>query len=328
MKRKRVFLAAICILLIRFPINAQVDYIKDYYPNIYKAEMEYMDKNYAQAFVLYNKAFNNAPPLRLHLRKAISAAIKSKNKDKAFEWLDSTVNRGTSWKYIKKIRGIRKLRGSRKWRDFKENFEENRALWASRLDSNLIAEIRQLGAMDQKYRNPKERNNIIKDTIMVNGEVRHREITYREKQREVDRINIKRVVEIIEAYGYPEEKLTGPYSENREYNDGVFTDIGLILTHNFRNAGYDLSELLVNEIRKGAMNPELYGYIYDYTQGLAIQTYGTQNKMRGGIKIPPLAKYPIKDVEKLDERRISIGLEPIQNHFRKNKFVIKNNLSK
>lgn len=49
MKRKNVFLVAMCILLIKFPINAQVDYIKDYYPKVYKAEMEYMDKNDTEA---------------------------------------------------------------------------------------------------------------------------------------------------------------------------------------------------------------------------------------------------------------------------------------
>jgi|SRR5699024_7351978 len=58
----------ITILLFSFLIScsgstkSDCNYITDYYPKIYKAEIQYQLQNYQKAFKLYQEAFNSCKP--------------------------------------------------------------------------------------------------------------------------------------------------------------------------------------------------------------------------------------------------------------------------
>ena len=328
---------SICIILFYFILPSiikaqELNYISNYYPFIYKAEMKYMDKDYTEAFLLYKKAFENEEPLRPHLMWAITSSIKSKHFNETFEWLEKASLKGSTLKYISKLKGINKIKNDKRWNLYLSSFNSLRESWKKTLNDSIITEIKKMSLGDQLYREgskKNERDKVVRyDTVQIEGMEKQaipRKGFY--LQREIDTKNIKRVIEIIHKYGFIEEKIIGPYFEKKKYDD-PWTDIGLIIIHGLwiKDTKDTLINLLKLEVKKGNCFPFLLGYSIDYAESSRspFQIYGTGNILK--FSIPPFQVSPVRNPKELNERRISIGLEPIENYFRKNK-LIKNKIT-
>lgn len=304
-------------------LNAQ-NYIDNYYPSIYKAEANFQKKKFKEALEYYKEAFSKEEPLRPNLNMAIKCAIKAKQYEIATKWLELSVSKGADWK---KIDGLKKLKSKIDWDFEKEKLIDIRLKWQNSLDSGLIEELEKMVEKDQLYRTgklKKYRTVVVKtDTIKswsTDSLIFIPQIGFN-IQRKYDEENIKRLIEILNRKGYPEERLIGPFKEKREYQD-VFTGIGLIVIHGFFLREYKdtLTTLLKKEIKEGRCYPELLGYSLDYSEGSVSQTYGTGHFLK--FSFPPFHLYKLKYPNELNRYRAGIGMEPLDNYYQRHKFLI------
>ncbi|WP_442504743.1 hypothetical protein ACTML9_08000 [Porphyromonas levii] len=116
--------------------------------------------------------------------------------------------------------------------------------------------------------------------------------------KEIDSINFLKAIKLIESYGFPNRKLLGHYYEDYEC---VSLSIPAIMLHNpSKVVEKETYNLLLSEVRKGNLSPELFALFLDkyyvYYHGYSL--YNTQFK-----------RATIKNKERVNKARLEIGLE-------------------
>lgn len=114
----------------------------------------------------------------------------------------------------------------------------------------------------------------------------------------IDSLNFVRAINFIKSYGFPNKKLLGQYYESHEC---VSLSIPAIMLHNpSKVIERDTYNLLLSEVRKGNLSPELFALFLDkyyvYYHGYSL--YNTQFK-----------RATIKNKERVNRARLDIGLE-------------------
>ncbi|HEY0944640.1 MAG TPA: DUF6624 domain-containing protein [Opitutaceae bacterium] len=128
------------------------------------------------------------------------------------------------------------------------------------------------------------------------------------EQKRTHALNVKRLKEIIDQHGWPGRSLVGA--------GGAFN--AWLLVQNSGDSFFMQKCLLLLEraVAAGEASARSYAYLYDslrLAQGQP-QVYGTQftNDAAGR-----LALHPIEDRSQVDERRRSVGLEPLEAYERR-----------
>ena len=148
------------------------------------------------------------------------------------------------------------------------------------------------------------RGNLMHD-IMSKYKIDSTEITQNGEEF-VDERNRNRLKEIFKEYGFPTKKLVG-----KEAMQGIF----LMIQHSDGDKEWQKSQLpnIERAVKDGDMNGESYAYLYDRIKihGGEKQLYGTQFAYVDPInKTVELADT--EDLDNLDNRRMEIGMMPIQ----------------
>ncbi|MBT8189323.1 MAG: hypothetical protein KJO29_02750 [Bacteroidia bacterium] len=123
---------------------------------------------------------------------------------------------------------------------------------------------------------------------------------------DVDEINRNRLKEIIAEYGFPTRKLVG-----KDAMEGIF----FIIQHADGEKDWQKSQLpnIESAVIAGDMDGQSYAYLYDRIKinSGQEQVYGTQFSKYDPVKrIVELA--PTENMEKLNERRMKVGMMPIE----------------
>lgn len=125
-----------------------------------------------------------------------------------------------------------------------------------------------------------------------------------------DVTNTKRLKEIIKEYGFPTKEMVG-----RDAMRGIF----FIIQHSDRDQDWQKSQLenIEKAVKEGSMDGQSYAYLYDRIKRNSgeKQKYGTQF-----AKVDPVNRTvklgEVEDVENLDQRRMEIGMMPIEMYER------------
>lgn len=130
---------------------------------------------------------------------------------------------------------------------------------------------------------------------------------YSELVQPVDERNHKRIVEIVSDIGYPTISKVG---EKASFNAWI------IIQHHSRG-DFQKKCLELMEKDKEDVNPHNIAYLKDRILAFAgkKQIYGTQVKQNEKTK--KIELFEVEDMEHLNERRASIGLEPIEEYMNK-----------
>ncbi|MEZ4917962.1 MAG: DUF6624 domain-containing protein [Saprospiraceae bacterium] len=172
----------------------------------------------------------------------------------------------------------------------------------STYDSLLIRQLDTISKDDQEIRQLFENGN------SKYGKGTREEVKLWKKQQQRDSINLVKVEQIIERYGYPGKKLVG-----EEHSEVVF----LVIQH----APLFIQEKYLYLIQAAAeaddIAQSLPAYLIDRIkmQKGENQIYGTQfiyNHRKEKMEL-----YPVYKWENLNERRASMGLFPIEVELRK-----------
>ncbi|MDE6543176.1 MAG: hypothetical protein K2K76_04335 [Muribaculaceae bacterium] len=131
-----------------------------------------------------------------------------------------------------------------------------------------------------------------------------------DEMKEIDSKNLAEIKEILRTHGWPGKDLVG----------NACTTIWLVIQHSDIETQKEALPMLKEGVIRGELNPVHIAMLEDriLVNSGQEQIYGTQyywEEDKNGHKEPKI--YPIKDADKVDLRRESIGLEPLDDAYRK-----------
>jgi hypothetical protein len=130
------------------------------------------------------------------------------------------------------------------------------------------------------------------------------EATFDKLVKPIDEANYRRISEIIEQIGYPTISKVGKQASFNAW---------LIIQHH-PEGDFQKKCLEMMESAKDDVDPQNIAYLKDRVLMFSgkKQIYGTQLRQNNVTKMMEL--YDVEDEEKLNERRKSVGLEPIEEY--------------
>lgn len=269
--------------------KSDCDYIVNYYQKIYNADIEFQFENYQNAFELYQEAFHSCEPINVPGTNELNnfarlCAILDKN-DLSIEFIKKIIERGYEINWLQQDSSFMKVFKSEKGKELVANYEDLRKEALSKLNLALREEIKEMKREDQKYRNKNYQENI-------------------EKQEAIDEINTRRIKEIFNEFGYPNETVIGSFAVDKS---PVNITAMLLHTSDSIRMNYFVPKLK-EFVKNGTCPPEVLGTIIDqfYLYNGEPQINGTYSKQGGGYS------NMISDLKKVDSNRVSIGLPPLK----------------
>lgn len=265
----KLYLIIIFLIFSRF-VFCQ-DYIS-YHKVIVKAESAIIDSNYSYAVYLYDSLFREYNfVFARHCYTATQTAIVAENLDKAFYFLKRGVRQGLTKDLIQYTPLLRDIQDDKRWGDFIENqYDSLRSLYLSSIDLNLRDEIGKLYALDQLYTRKVNESKFIRYFISNHS-----------WKRNIKKLVERKLVPLIQTYGFPGEKQIGLKAISFKYeSDSVITNtldnytkghgfIGnlsaqYMLIHYFSTSHEAFNDLLIDEVKKGNLEPYQYASICDF----------------------------------------------------------------
>lgn len=176
---------------------------------------------------------------------------------------------------------------------------------ATQLNQGLRSELLKMQNDDQKYR---EEVVKIRQMSLTADERQKRISALMEKQERLDKRNIKRLVQIIDKYGWPGRSLVGSEASLTAF---------LIIQHADLEDQKKYFPMLKEAVRRGETNKDYAALLEDrilMREGKK-QIYGSQ--LHSNQVTRQLELWPIEDEENVDARRASVGLEPLAEYVKR-----------
>ena len=277
-------------------ISAQ-NYLK-YYKTINNAEIANLDKEFEKSGSLYQDAFSLVEkPFKGDYLLASINSEKLDDYQKTYAYLKSGISYGLTFKRIKKE--LSDFKKSKQWKLLKKEYESIRELYLNSLDLKLRDELIKMVEKDQSVRHP------------IFGSFK--------KMKKTDTYNYNRLLEIIEnnSNKWPDRYLIGDGNENGKYS---FGEITIMLHHFSKEEVLNLKPYLVDAILRGGISPYNVVYPLDYTNSTMIGKRGKYIDicyLLGAYLSSNGNKTVICDCENAEKERKKIGLEPLDDYFRK-----------
>lgn len=258
--------------------NKKCNYIVEYYPLIYKAQIEYYQKKYDSAYFKLKNAEKKCG-LRYdgttnEIEIIAELEYRKKNYKKSANYLKKLVENGYPFKYIEEDSTYTEFKTRKEWKSLKQNNDEIYSNWEKNINWNLRNELIKINEEDQRIR----RNPVSQDEF-----------------NRVDSINENRLKEILKQYGYPTNNLIGNW-----YIDKKMASIETLIMH-LDDLEY-FKPLFFEYVKNGVSPANIYASIIDsHDRKRGIFTYRIYSNLKD---------EQIEDLPNLDKRRISVGLRP------------------
>ena len=285
----KTFLPFLLLILSGCAAEKEIDcnYITDYYPIVYKADIEFETGNYEKAFALYQDAFNsceakNTPTYNELSNFTESSAILEKY-DITYKFAKKLIQNGIEISRFQNNSNFEDFLHSDYGKKFINEYDKLRKEFVANADLKLRDELIAMRTSDQLYRSQGQDVNWT-------------------KQDSIDKLHEEKLIEIFERFGYPTAKVVGP--PTMEYR----VDVELFLLHTKDSIRINYFVPKLKEfVKNGTAPPRSLGTMIDqyHLYNGNPQIYGTYGAQGGGY-----AKM-INDLQKVDSNRISIGLPPL-----------------
>ena len=299
---KQILILSIAILILGFQNVLGQTYL-NYYKEINNAEIANLDEAFYKSDSLYQIAFDlvEKPFKDDYLLAAINAE-KLVEYEKVYKYLKSGIRVGLTIKSIKKA--LSSFKKSAEWKMLNNNYDSIRKKYLNGLNLTLREELLKMVDKDQAVRNP------------IFGSVR--------KMQKTDAKNYIRLLEIIKENNckWPGRFIIGDGNEGGKYAYGEVT----IMLHHFSKEQVDnLKPVLVDAILRGDLSPYNVAYPLDYKNLEFIGERKRRGKTISYDVCQPIGSYGVAgndkivicDCEKAEYERHQLGLESLDDYFRK-----------
>lgn len=296
---------------------AKADYTKDYHPHINKAERLVMAKDYEGALQVYQQAFAAVPHgfARDYYNAAVCAGLTGHGKQ-GINYLEKLVAKGVSLEYLEQQEALDTLRAHKGWKKFVKKYPKRRKAFRENTNIDLRADLDELWARDQFFRQAKGGLRVHADTI-----------------RKIEADNVKRLLAWVSKHGYPGEDLIG-LPDTLE----VLPRFSIVIQRQTtaRN-GFDFKTVLTQAVQEGKLDPHVAAYLMDQQQGKNLYRSKVlarvicnkpedckDDKEFGDLSSRYLVQRMSEEEEaKANELRQELGLEPVADYREKMRYAIK-----
>lgn len=262
----------------------ECNYIENYYQKVYLAEEAYYKEDYQKVFEQMSEAEKSCEVLNqrgiYEMLKYAESSARIGKKDKALQLIRQLLLNGYEIDQLANNEAFQNLVGLKEWSQLEKDYQSLHNEYLNSIDLELREKIAEMKRIDQMFRQRGEYDQ--------------------QKSDSIDAINEPELKRIIKKYGYPDERIIGGFKI-----DNQPVDPGILLFH-FDDYGY-WTKKLEELIEKGEAPPQSLGNFVDSYQ----RRVPEQKKYIYGI-YDNVGEESIKEYEKLDERRVSIGLAPMQ----------------
>lgn len=303
MLRKTLLYVAAVLLVQHYTFAQQTpDYTKVYHPLINQAELLVVDREYEQALDVYKQAFAAVPsPFARDYYNAAMSALELQDRKKTFHYLDKLVLKGVSLEYLERRPALDSLRTTKHWKKFAKKYPKRRQKYEQHLNKELRADLDELYARDQYFRQAKGGLRVHRDTI-----------------RAIEEANTKLLLGWIEEYGYPGEDLIG-LADTLE----LLPRFTIVIERQTKaRDGHDFAEVLTQAVQQGRLAPYAAAYLLDQQAGanrhgsrayakIVCSKCADDDEFDGLDDYMPM-KLSRKEEDRIDERRKELGLEPLE----------------
>ena len=146
----------------------------------------------------------------------------------------------------------------------------------------------------------------IRKKLIASG-IKHPDSALVAKMRDLDAAHVARLKELIQEHGWPGRSLVGADGGNAAF---------LIVQHADHATQEEMLSLVEAAYRAGDLDGQDYALLLDRVlvgRGEP-QLYGTQVRPPDQWQQGQPTPYPIRDEERVDERRASMGLPPLAEY--------------
>ncbi|MEZ7495858.1 hypothetical protein QO206_10185 [Leeuwenhoekiella aequorea] len=274
----------------------------NYYEKINEAEISNLDKNFEVADSVYQVAFELVE--KSFKDDCLLASVNSEKLNdyqKTYEYLKKGILVGLTKKRIKKE--LSKFKKSDQWKSLKREFDSLREKYLKSLNLTLRNELLKMVDKDQSVRHP------------IFGSWK--------KMKKTDSYNYNRLLEIIKENNgkWPGRFNIGDGNEDGKY---AYGEITIMLHHFSTEEVMNLKPILIEAILNGNLSPYNVAYPLDYKNLKTISKRKRGNTIFAetcniiGSYLGSKSKDAIIcDCEKAEKERKKIGLEPLDDYFRK-----------
>ncbi|AKD02497.1 hypothetical protein POKO110462_12300 [Pontibacter korlensis] len=307
LKKTNLYLLGLLCILQQVVLAQEIpDYTKVYHPVINHAELRVVKGKYEEALQAYEQAFASVPsPFARDYYNAAICAVLLQDRRKTFNYLENLVEKGVSLEYLEQQPVLDSLQETRKWRRFAKKYPKRRHKFDQKLNKELRADLDELYAQDQYFRQAKGGWRVHGDTI-----------------RKIEAANTLKLLNWIEEYGYPGEDLIGVADTLEQ-----LPRFSIVIRRQTKaRKGHDFTEVLMQAVQQGRMAPQPAAYLLDQQAGQ--NKYGSRAYVKvncstceeeelGQIGDYLVMKISEEDQQKINERREKLGLEPLDDYRRK-----------
>ncbi|WP_299991198.1 hypothetical protein [uncultured Pontibacter sp.] len=296
---------------------AKADYIKEYHPRINKAERLVMAKDYEGALETYQQAFSAVPKgfARDYYNAAVCATLTG-NEKQGIDYLEKLVEKGVTLEYLEQQDVFEPLRAHKGWKKFAKKYPKRRKAFRENMNIDLRADLDELWARDQFFRQAKGGLRVHADTI-----------------RKIEADNVKKLLAWISKHGYPGEELIG-VPDTLE----ALPRFSIVIQRqtSARN-GFDFTPVLTQAVQEGKLDPHAAAYLMDQQQGknlyrskvLARVICNKPEDCQDDDEFGDLSsRYLIQRMSEEEEARANelrqaLGLEPVADYREKMRYAMK-----
>jgi hypothetical protein len=298
-----IFWSGICVVNL---LNAQdlqnKDYISSgYYQLIYEADIAYLEGNDSLAYVKLQEAEKTCPLLNqsIYNEMDLYSKLLLQNKDfgKAIYYMEKLATEYGAMP-VQTFLALEKdsvFANSllREYPLFKDSvlpaIIQKCNEFYTIIPKELIAELTEMTTADQKIREDSENYTAFHTT---------------------DTINSMRFFELVKKGGYPNMKQLG--SNNFKLIHGIHTMVMHISDY------YNIEEMILQYIRNGECEPDLYGIIIDRK---IMMVRGERNQRSLYAAYENTEKEKIIDFAHLDDRRMAVGMPTMEMERKRNELI-------
>ena len=301
----------IFFLILRFSISYSQNYIS-YHKGIVYAEKNILQENYKEALFTLDSLFKRYEfVFAIDYFTAAQLATTLQQYDRAIDYLKDGASAGITKQLVEGNTILQTLSTQEVWKDYEDAYDTLRDEYLTSIDWELCEKLNKLFQVDLDMTNQlTEASNLKANFIDL-------------KWRKQIKKNAYELLNIIQTYGFPGERLVGLDECDESFDAKKEPIVGrtvllnakmafVMLMHYYRSPHDDINEVLLAEVKKGNMPPSQYAVIQDYLAEAfdpKYSPYQYYNQWRIELKK--------KEEKAINERRRAIGLGEYQHKIAK-----------